>query len=187
MCITHSRVKSVTNYSFEKPVKDVDNFKDLGVTITKDRSRGNHIAITMNKANKVLGITRCSVGTPNSNVFSTLYKSLVWPILEYAVPVWSPYLAKDIHALESVQRRAPRLALNQQKGEMSYEDRCQLLKWPTLFDHRIYLSLVECYKIVFGFYQLKFEDFIEFATTKCTNFISNLPNSIVINILFLLE
>ena len=144
MCITHSRVKSVTNYSFEKPVKDVDNFKDLGVTITKDRSRGNHIAITVNKANKVLGITRCSVGTPNSNVFSTLYKSLVRPILEYAVPVWSPYLAKDIHALESVQRRAPRLALNQQKGEMSYEDQCQLLKWPTLFD-LLYLTIEYIY------------------------------------------
>ena len=134
MRITHSRNKSVTNYSFEKPLKDVDSFKDLGVTLTKDLSWGNHIAVTVNKANKVLGLIRRSVGTANSNVFSILYKSLVWLILEYAVPVWSPCLAKDIHALESVQRRASRLALNQQKGEMSYEDRYQLLKWPTLFD-----------------------------------------------------
>ena len=135
MRITHSRNKSVTNYSFEKPPKkDVDSFKDLGVTLTKDLSRGNHIAVTVNKANKVLGLIRRSVGTANSNVFSILYKSLVWLILEYAVPVWSPCLAKDIHALESVHRRASRLALNQQKGEMSYEDRYQLLKWPTLFD-----------------------------------------------------
>ena len=87
-----------------------------------------------------------------------------------------------IHALESVQRRASRLALNQRKGEMSYEDRCQLLKWPTLFDRRIYLSLVECYKTVFGFYQLSVRELI-----IPTNFISNLPNSIVTNILFLLE
>ena len=50
---------------------------------------------------------------------------------------------------------------------MPYKDHCQLLKWSTLSDHRIYLSLVECYKIVFGFYHLKFEDFFEFATTKC--------------------
>ena len=58
-----------------------------------------------------------------------LYKSLVGQFWNnYAAPVWCPYLAKDIHALESVQRRASRLALNQRKGDMPYEDRCQLLK-----------------------------------------------------------
>ena len=51
-------------------------------------------------------------------MFSQLYKSLVRPILEYAAPVWSPYLIKDIAALEKVQRRASRLALRQKRGEM---------------------------------------------------------------------
>ena len=122
MRITHSRDRSETNYFLEKPLKDVHNFKDLGVTITKDLSWGNHIGITVNKANKVLGSIKRSVGTADTNVFSMLYKSLVRPILEYAVPVWCPYLVKDIHALENVQRRASRLALNQRKGQMSYED-----------------------------------------------------------------
>ena len=31
-------------------------------------------------------------------------KSLVQPILEYAAPVWSPYLVKDIPPLESEKR-----------------------------------------------------------------------------------
>ena len=121
--------------------------------------------------NKVLGSIKRSVGTANANVFSMLYKSLVRPILEYVAPVWCPYLVKDIHlihALENVQRRASRLTLNQCKGDMSYEDRCKLLKWPTLSDRRTFLSLVECYKIVFGFYHLKFEDFFDFATTRST-------------------
>ena len=122
----------------------------------------------MSKANKVLGFVKRSVGTANVNVFSMLYKSLVRPILEYAAPVWCPYLVKDIHALENVQRRASRLALNQRKGDMSYEDRCKLLKWSTLSDRRTYLSLLECYKIVFGFYHLKFEDFFDLATTQST-------------------
>ena len=159
MRITHSRDKSETNYFLEKPLKDVDNFKDLGVTITRDLSWSNHISITVNKANKVLGSIKRSVGTANANVFSMLYKSLVRPILKYAAPVWCPYLTRDIHALENVQRRVSRLALNQCKGDMSYEDRCKLLKWPTLSDSRTFLSSVECYKIVFGFYHLKFEDF----------------------------
>ena len=91
MRITHSRDRSETNYFLEKPLKDVHNFKDLGVTITKDLSWDNHIGITVNKANKVLGSIKRSVGTADTNVFSMLYKSLVRPILEYAVPVWCPY------------------------------------------------------------------------------------------------
>ena len=51
------------------------------------------------------------------------------PVLEYAAPVWSPHLVKDIKALESLQRAASRIALNQKRGEMSYEDRCKLLQW----------------------------------------------------------
>ena len=34
---------------------------------------------------------------------SMLYKSSVLPILEYAAPVWSSYLEKDIHLFECVQ------------------------------------------------------------------------------------
>ena len=122
----------------------------------------------MNNANKVLGSIKRSVGIANANVFSMLCKSLVRPILEYVALVWCPYLVKDIHALENVQRTVSRPALNQRKGDMSYEDRCNLLKWPALSDRRFFLSLVECYKIGFGFYHLKFEDFFDFATTRST-------------------
>ena len=87
----------------------------------------------MNKANNLLGLIKRSVGTTNVNVFSTLYLSLVRPILEYAVSVWCPYLVKNIRVLESIHRRASRLALNwlnQHKEEMPYVDR-KLLKWPS--------------------------------------------------------
>ena len=63
--------------------------------------------------------------------------SLVRLILEYAVPVWCPYLVKDIRALESIQRKASRLALNQHKGETPFDDRSKLLKWPSLSDRKI--------------------------------------------------
>ena len=41
-----------------------------------------------------------------SNIKSTCYKSIVWPILEYASTVWDPYTNVNITKLESVQRRA---------------------------------------------------------------------------------
>ncbi|CAH3165045.1 unnamed protein product, partial [Porites evermanni] len=44
------------------------------------------------------------------------------PILEYASPVWSPNLAKDIHEIEKLQRKASRIALEQRREEMAYEE-----------------------------------------------------------------
>ena len=85
-----------------------------------------------------------------------------------AAPVWNPYLIKDIVALEKVQRRASRLALRQKRGEMSYEQRCNLLKWQTLERRREFLSLVQCYKLVFGIKHLSFLDFFEFANSTRT-------------------
>ena len=47
---------------------------------------------------------------------------------------------------------------------MSYEDRCKLLRWST--DRRLYFSLIECYKLVFGLNSLYFRDFFEFASKR---------------------
>ena len=47
-------------------------------------------------------------------------------------------------------------------------DRCNLLKWPSLSDRRNYLSLIECYKFVFGYYHLNFYDFFEFSKVGST-------------------
>ena len=78
----------------------------------------------------------------NTAVFARLYQALVRPVLEYATPVWSPYLVKDVKALERIKRRASRLALKQKCGEMNYEQRCLLLKCDTLEKHRLYSSNV---------------------------------------------
>ena len=96
------------------------------------------------------------------------------PVLEYAAPAWNPYLAKDVLALERVQRRASRLALlGQKRSEMEYEDRLRKLKWPTPETRRLFLSLVECYKIVFGMNKLNFDDLFQF--TKCNSTRANHP------------
>ena len=91
-----------------------------------------------------------------------LYKALVRPILEYAAPLWSPYLVKDVQALESIQTRASRTVLKQKREEMAYEERCNLLKWDTLEKRREYFSLVECYKTVFGLNGIVFDHVLEY-------------------------
>ena len=58
------------------------------------------------------------------------------------------------------------MALGQRRGEMSYEDRCEMLRWSQLTDRRLYFSLIECYKLVFGLNSLCFSDFFEFASKR---------------------
>ena len=84
----------------------------MGIIASSDLSWSEHVRnVTVNKANKLLGLVHRTVGSSNPGTFSTLYKSLVRPVLEYAAPAWNPYLAKDVIALERVQRRASRVSL----------------------------------------------------------------------------
>ena len=91
--------------------------------MVNDLTWTKHVTETVHEANKVLGLLKRTVGSKNKDIFSILYKSLVRLILEYASPMWSPHLAKDIHEIEKIQRRDSRIALGQRKQEMAYEDR----------------------------------------------------------------
>ena len=61
-------------------------------TVSRDLSWSHHVDEIVNKANKVVGLLKRTVGSKNREIFSMLFKSLVRPISEYACPVWSPYL-----------------------------------------------------------------------------------------------
>ena len=80
--------------------------KDLGVHIDRDLSFDKHINFSINKANRVLAITKKTFENIDKETFLYIFKGLVRPHLEYASSVWSPHLIKHIEALESVQRRA---------------------------------------------------------------------------------
>ena len=76
----------------------------------------HHISSICAKANMVLGLIRRPFGSSNAVGIATAFKALVRPILEYACPVWSPYLVKHIHAIESIQRRASGLICGPDKA-----------------------------------------------------------------------
>ena len=79
MRTTHSPDKNVTNYALGVTLKDTwtaVKIKDLGVRITKDLSWGNHISMTVNKANKIQGTIRRCVDTANATVFCMLYMQI---------------------------------------------------------------------------------------------------------------
>ena len=68
-----------------------------------------------------------------------------------SVPLWSPYLKKNIDALERVQRRASKYALPISYARDSpYKERLAMLGLSSLQSRRSHLSLLECYKHIDG-------------------------------------
>ena len=84
----------------------------------------------------------------NSKVMLQLYRVLVRPHLEYCVQFWSPYLRKDILALEGAQRRFTRL-ISELRG-LTYEERLSRLCLYSLEFRRMRGDRIETYKIMKG-------------------------------------
>jgi hypothetical protein len=66
----------------------------------------HHIIGCASRANVMLGKLKRSFKNINEKSFKKLYTAFVRPHMEFAVPVWSPYLKSDIETLVKVQRRA---------------------------------------------------------------------------------
>jgi len=83
MRISHEQDKSNHQYYLSNAMlKCVDSYKDLGIIMSRDLSWSNQVDASVNKANKVLGLLRRTIGSKNREIFSVLYRSLV--PLEYA-------------------------------------------------------------------------------------------------------
>ena len=72
----------------------------------------------------------------------------VRPHLEFSSPSWSPWLQKDIDVLEDVQIKFVKNVTGLQ-GK-TYHERLLELNLLPLVDRRVYLDLVETYKIIYG-------------------------------------
>ena len=75
--------------------------------------------------------------------FLTLYKTSIYvhPHLEYCVPIWSPYLAKNIDKLEHMQQRSTKLVPG--LAHLPYETRLQHLDLYSLYCHRQWGDLIK--------------------------------------------
>ena len=93
----------------------VAEHKHLGVTLTSKLCWSCHIDRTVAKARKVWGVIQRT--TRGASVFAKLQlnKSLVVLLVEYASPVWSPHIKKDIQKLKKVQRHMTKAILGYQE------------------------------------------------------------------------
>jgi hypothetical protein len=79
-----------------------------------------------------------------------LFVAVVRPNLEFGNAVWSPRFEKDENLIEKVQRRATRI-IPGLKGK-SYEERLEIMKFPSLSYRCLRGDLIEVYKYIHGLY-----------------------------------
>ena len=133
--------------------------KDIGVTIDDKLNFDKHISEKINKANSIMGLVRRTMEYMDNTIFKLLYTALVRPHLEYANQVWCPYLVKHIEEIENVQRRATKQLPGM--SNLSYEERLQRLKLPSLAYRRVRGDMIEMYKILTEKYDPEVTNFIK--------------------------
>jgi len=121
---------------------------DLGVLVTSDFKFGEQCISAEKKAQKILGYIKRVFIHRNRQTVMTLYKSLVRPILEYAVQFWSPTYRCDVERLERVQARATKLI--PEIRNLGYERRLLELDLFSLEQRRLRGQLIETFKILRG-------------------------------------
>ncbi|VDI31343.1 Hypothetical predicted protein [Mytilus galloprovincialis] len=106
----------------------VNEERDLGVTFESNLKFEKHISDMYNTAQRVLSLIHHSFDYMDQDMFLTIYKSIVLPLLEYATCVWSPYL------------------LVKHICHLNYEDRLRSLGLPTLEYRRDRNDMIQVYK-----------------------------------------
>lgn len=122
--------------------------RDLGVIFNTNLKWKNQVIEATNKANQMLGRIRKSFARFDCKLLRSLYLTFVRPLLEFAVPVWSPILKSDCENVERIQRRATKFVSSIRNKP--YESRLKALNIPNLVERRKRGDLIQLYKFMHG-------------------------------------
>ena len=129
-------------------IKMVDKEKDLGVLISRDLKPEKMVANQAQKAHAKLSQFN-STFTYRGKTWLNLFKTYVKPSLLYASEAWRPTTQEGINKLESVQRRALRMAGG--LGGKDYKEACRRAGMSTIQEELEEKDMVRMYRIMNGF------------------------------------
>ena len=81
-----------------------EQVRDLGIMMSNTATFTLHIRNIVKKARDKMGWVLRVLQSRKRSLMLTLLKSLVIPLLEYCCQLWNPWKAKDIQAIEAIQR-----------------------------------------------------------------------------------
>ena len=125
-------------------IECVTSIKDLGVTFTYNLNFSAHISNVTKKSFQMFGFMKRVLKPINdTNVFLSLYHTLIRSRLEYCSFIWSPKGRTMCDKLERVQRKFVKFISFKcnLSTELSYHEKCQYFKLQTLESRREMLDL----------------------------------------------
>ena len=98
--VTRKRSKIGYDYCLgEDRLSEVKSYPYLGITVSSDLRRKEHVMNVSAKANQTLGFVRRNYYFCTRDAKATAYTALVRPVLEYAAAAWDLYTKTDINRL----------------------------------------------------------------------------------------
>ena len=165
-------------YSLHQQIlEQVQSAKYLGITITDDLDWGQHISEITSKATRTLGFLRSNLAFAPRQTKDVAYKTLVRPQLEYASPIWHPYVKTQIQQVEKVQRTAARWTCRRWRNRSGVGDMLSELEWPSLEARREQSSLTFFYKIHSGIVSINKDRYLTPATATTQTRASKINNT----------
>ena len=161
--ITISNRRSPIKYGYSihgHHLQHVNNAKYLGVTINKSLSWNTHVDNVTKKANQTLAFLRRNIGMCSQDYKEQAYKTFVRPTLEYASTVWDPHTARNINAVEMVQRRAARFTTGNYHRTSSVSTILNALKWNSLQLRRARARTIMLYRIYYRLVDIPLEEYL---------------------------
>ena len=96
------KIKSATTYkSYDLNIDDKEQVRDRSIMMRNTATFTLHIRNIVKKARDKMGWVFQS---RKRSLMLALLKSLFIPLLEYCCQLWNPWKAKDIQAIEAIQR-----------------------------------------------------------------------------------
>ena len=125
-------------------IKATDTIIDLVIKHSCDGFYSEHCNNMILKATRTCGMISHIFPSGHQNLLWPAFKIYVLPILSYYSPLWSPFLKRDIDAVEAVQCAFTKLIYGLKN--LPYNDRLHELGALTLSNRRTLIDLVTVYK-----------------------------------------
>ena len=127
------------------PLDSTTHERDLGVIVSSNLKSSLQCKKAAAKAYSIYGMLKKAIYSRKLPIWKLLYTTYIRPHLEFAIPVWNPYLIEDISTLESVQRKVTKTVTS--ISHLPYDSRCKAFNITNLELRRTRGDLLQQYKI----------------------------------------